>query len=110
DRDVCMGAHFGGKALRELRAAGCMAGEVTTCRAGEHAVAVAKRMGEKKVRRLPVTDEGGHLVGLVSVGDLLNAAARASSKERKELESALVAALSVICARPAAEEVAPIVP
>jgi len=67
-------------------------------------------MGEKKVRRVPVTDENGHLVGLVSVGDLMNAAARASSKERKELEGALVAALSLICARPAPEEVAPIVP
>jgi len=110
DRDVCMGAHFGGKALRELRAAGCMAGEIATCRASESATAVAKRMGEKKVRRVPVTDEAGHLVGLVSVGDLLNAAARASTKERKDIHGALVAALSVICARPAPEEVAPIVP
>lgn len=110
DRDVCMGAHFGGKALRELRAASCMAGEVATCRASESATAVAKRMGEKKVRRVPVTDDAGHLVGLVSIGDLLNAAARASSKERKDIHGALVAALGIICERPAPEEVAPIVP
>ncbi len=110
DRDVCMGANFAGRALRELRVASCMAGEVVTCRAGDAALSVAKLMGTKKVRRVPVTDPAGRLVGLVSVGDLLNAAARTSAKEKKQLQAALVEALSSICARPSHEEVSPALP
>jgi CBS domain-containing protein len=108
DRDLCMSANFSGRALRELRAAGCMASEVVTCRAGDAPAAVAKLMGARKVRRVPVTDEGGRLIGLVSVGDLLGAAVGAP-KERKALHAALVDALTSICAR-TREEVAPAPP
>ena len=71
---------------------------------------VAKLMGTKKVRRVPVTDANGRLIGLVSVGDLLNAAAAAPTKEKKQIHAALVEALSDICARPPREEVAPALP
>src|SRR5262245_28720058 len=81
DRDVCMSAYFGGRELRELRASGCMASELLTCRPGEPAANVVRRMGERKVRRALVTDEQGHLVGLVSLGDLFNAAARVPAKD-----------------------------
>jgi len=110
DRDVCMAANFSGRALRELRAAGCMASELVTCRASDAVPAVARVMGEKRIRRVPVTDPAGRLIGLVSVGDLLNAAARAPAKEKKEIHAALVVALSAICARPPREEVAPALP
>jgi CBS domain-containing protein len=110
DRDACMHAGHQGKALRELRAAACMASEVLTCRPGESALEVAKRMGARKVRRVPVTDEAGRLVGLVSVGDLLCAAAAMGPKDRKALHAALLGALTAICARPSREEVAPAVP
>lgn len=110
DRDVCMGANFSGRALRELKAASTMASDLATCLPGDSVTAVAKLMGAKKVRRVPVTDESGRLVGLVSVGDLLGAAARAKSKEKKELQAALLMALTAICERPSREEVAPALP
>jgi len=112
DRDLCMSAHFQGRALRELRAATCMAAELVTCKPSEPALAVAKRMGEKRVRRIPVCDGEGRLLGLVSVGDLYGAAARAGAKEKKALHAALATALTEICARPqpVAEEVAPALP
>src|SRR5262245_57327275 len=110
DRDVCMAANFGGRALRELRAAGCMAAEVVACRASEPAVAVARRMGERKVRRVVVTDEAGRLVGIVSIGDLLGAAARGAAKDKKHVHAALLEALTAICARSTREEVAPSLP
>lgn len=109
DRDLCMSANFSGRALRELRAAGCMASAVVTCRASDAPGTVAKLMGARKVRRVPVTDEGGRLVGLVSVGDLVSAAADALPKEKKALQAALVDALTSICARSRAE-VAPAPP
>lgn len=110
DRDLCMGANFSGRALRELRAASCMASEVVTCRPGDSVASVAKLMGTKKVRRVPVTDAAGRLLGLVSVGDILNAATRSAAKEREQLQAALVEALSAICAREPREEVAALVP
>jgi len=110
DRDVCMGAHFSGRALRELRAASCMASELVTCRPNDSVETVVKLMGTKKVRRVPVTDSAGRLVGLVSVGDLLGAAARAATKDKKPIHAALIEALTAICERPRNEEVAPAIP
>lgn len=110
DRDLCMGANFAGRALRELGAASCMAGEVTTCLATDSVASVAKLMGTKRVRRIPVTDAAGRLVGLVSVGDLLNSAARAKAKHKKEIHAALLVALTAICDRPVREEVKPVPP
>lgn len=110
DRDVCMSANFSGRALRELRAGGCMAGTAVTCLASDTPQAVAEVMGAKKIRRVPVVDEGGRLIGLVSVGDLLNAAASASARERNAIHAALVSALTAICARPSREEVEPAPP
>jgi CBS domain-containing protein len=110
DRDAYMGAYFGGRALRELRAAGCMAAEMTTCRPDENVAKVLLRMGARRVRRVPVTDEAGRLVGIVSLGDLVNAAGRAAKKDRKALQAALLDALGSICAQPAREEVVPAPP
>lgn len=110
DRDLCMGAKFSGRPLGELRAAGTMASDLATCHPGDNAVAVVKRMGARKVRRVPVIDEGGRLVGLVSVGDFLGAAARAKGKEKKELQAALLEAMTAITERPSREEVAPVPP
>ncbi len=110
DRDVCMSANFAGRALRELRAASCMASEVVTCRPSDGLEAVAKLMATKKVRRVPVTDPVGRLVGLISVGDLVRAAASAAAKDKKALQGVLLATLTAICDRPPREEVAPALP
>lgn len=107
DRDLCMSANFSGRALRELRAGGCMANQVVTCRASDAPAAVAKLMGASRIRRVPVTDESGRLVGLVSVGDLLCAAEGAPAKDKKAIQAALVEALTAISAHPSREEVAP---
>jgi len=110
DRDLCMSANFSGRALRELRAGGCMAGAVVTCLASDTPQAVAGIMGAKRIRRVPVVDGDGRLIGLVSVGDLLSAAASALAKDQKAIHAALVSALTAICARPSRDEVAPVPP
>lgn len=110
DRDVCMGAHFSGKSLREQRASGCMAGEVLTCRPLDDVQAVVAAMAKRAVRRIPVTDEAGRLVGIVSVGDLFAAHRNAKAKEAKALGAALLAFLGTVTARPVREEVVPAAP
>jgi CBS domain-containing protein len=110
DRDAFIHASHQGRSLRELRAGACMASEVLLCKPGDSAVEVARRMGTRKVRRTPVTDAHGRLVGLVSIGDLLRAAATASSKDAKAIHAALIDAMTTICARSGREEVTSVIP
>jgi CBS domain-containing protein len=107
DRDICMGAQFQGRPLSELRASACMASAVTSCRPTDSAESVARLMGEKRVRRIPVTDAGGRLLGIVSVGDFFGAGARKASKE---LQGAIVVGLTAIYASPARDEIVPAAP
>ncbi len=98
DRDVCMSAYFQGRSLRELRATGCMGHDVATCRPSDSVAEVARVMAERKVRRIPVTDELGRLLGIISVGDLLRHATRAGAKKKKQqLQEVAVEALTAIC-------------
>jgi len=110
DRDLCMGAHFSGKALREQRVSGCMASEVLTCRPGDEVLAVVGAMAKRRVRRIPVTDGTGRLVGLVAVGDLFAAQGRAKPKEQKALAAALLALMTAVTARAHKDEVVPAAP
>ncbi len=96
DRDVCMGAFTQGRPLRELRASGCMAREVVSCRASDSFDEVMRLMSAHRIRRVPVTDDDGHLVGIISVGDVVRAADGAGAKERKTLSTAVLATLAAI--------------
>lgn len=47
-----------------------MTDDVITCSPGDSILSVMKTMTEKKIRHLPVLD-GGEIVGLVSIGDVV---------------------------------------
>jgi CBS-domain-containing membrane protein len=102
-----MGAQFQGRPLSELRVSACMASAVTSCRPTDSAENVARLMGEKRVRRIPVTDAGGRLLGIVSIGDFFGAGAH---KAGKELQGAIVVGLTAIHASPARDEIVPAAP
>jgi CBS-domain-containing membrane protein len=76
DRDICMAAFTTGKPLHELPVSHAMSKQLVTCRAQEDVGAAAARMTKHGVRRLPVLDAAGALVGLLSLSDLANAAAK----------------------------------
>jgi CBS domain-containing protein len=54
----------------------------------EHA---AKLMYDRRVKRLPVTDESGHLVGIVSRADVLAVFGRSDEDIRKEIADEVIA-------------------
>jgi CBS domain-containing protein len=110
DRDACMSAYFQGRSLRELPAAGCMAREVASCQSSDSVLDVVRLMAERRVRRIPVTDGEGHLVGIVGWSDLLGAAEKAGDKKRKQLEEALLVALASISAHERSAEITPPLP
>jgi CBS domain-containing protein len=70
DRDICMAAYTQGAPLRALRVESAMARRIVSCNAEDDIAAAARLMRENGVRRLPVVDAAGKLVGLLSLDDL----------------------------------------
>jgi len=70
DRDVVIRAVAEGKDCNATRAEDVMSTDVHTARPHERVVDVIRKMGDKQVRRIPVTNENGNLLGIVSMGDV----------------------------------------
>src|SRR5262245_17635028 len=70
DRDVCMAAYLQGGPLRTLYVGSAMAREVHSCRPDDTIADGEAIMRAKQVRRLPVVDGDGRLVGILSLSDL----------------------------------------
>lgn len=73
DRDALMCAFNQGRALHELRVDQAMAVPVASCRAQTSVGEALALMRDREVHRLPVLDDGGRLVGLLSVDDVAHA-------------------------------------
>ncbi len=71
DRDLCMAAFTQGRPLHELPMAAAMARQVRTVRADDSLATAMAAMQEVAVRRLPVVDAEGRLVGVLSSNDLV---------------------------------------
>jgi CBS domain-containing protein len=91
DRDVCMAAYTRGLRLAEIRVGDVMSRKVVSCSADEDLAAVEWRMAVAQVRRVPVVDSRGALIGIVSMNDL---ARKASSLHD---EAAFVDAMAHVC-------------
>lgn len=71
DRDICMAAFTKGLRLADLRVADCMSRSVVPCRADEDVAAIAERMAEHQLHRLPVVDALGRPIGVLALNDLV---------------------------------------
>jgi CBS domain-containing protein len=74
DRDICMSALFQGRPLRELRVADAMSRDIRVCEVDDRPEDVELLMREQQIRRVPVTDQSGVLVGILSLADLARTA------------------------------------
>lgn len=90
DRDICMAALFQGKPLRDLKVADAMAKTVLTCRSSDDLEEVERTMQAEQVRRLPVVDEDGAVIGVISMADLAREAARSQFGQRHEIPASAV--------------------
>lgn len=70
DRDICMGAYTQGKAPFSIRVGSVMARMALCCRADLPWQQLLRLMEENQVRRVPVVDANGHLLGIVSLSDV----------------------------------------
>jgi CBS domain-containing protein len=70
DRDICMAAYTQGLRLGEITVDTAMAKKVVCCGDGDDLSRAAQLMRENSLRRLPVVDAQGTLVGLLSLDDI----------------------------------------
>ena len=98
DRDVCMAAYTRGAALPAILVEVAMSRVIVSCGPDDDVEVLLERMAQHKVRRVPVVDEGGGLVGIVSLCDLVR---RATPDPRDSLgisSEAVLQTLEAICA------------
>ena len=70
DRDVVVRCDCKGKDVTETQAKDVMTDSVTTIHPDASITEATEAMKEHKVRRLPVVEENGKVVGILSLGDI----------------------------------------
>ena len=70
DRDIVVRAVAEGKDANTATAAEVMTAEVFSARPDTFVFEVIRLMGDKQVRRVPVTDEAGELRGMIAMADI----------------------------------------
>ncbi len=83
DRDVCMAAYTQGIALWGSNVRSAMARRVVSCDAETPISELREHMMEYQLRRIPVTDDQGRLVGIVGLTDLLHESQAELPRTRK---------------------------
>lgn len=102
DRDICMSALFKGKPLYELRVSDAMSRQLQACLASDSLADAEKAMRQARIRRLPVVDGQGSLIGMISLADLAREAARENNSPKQEItETEVGDTLAAICQPPA---------
>jgi CBS domain-containing protein len=84
DRDIVIRAIAEGKECTQVRAEDVMSVDIHTAHPNDRLVDVIRKMGDKQVRRIPVCNENGYLVGMISMADVA-----VETREDHELSEAL---------------------
>jgi CBS domain-containing protein len=99
DRDICVASYATGQKLSELFVRGGMAPKVECCAPDDSLDEAERKLRARQLRRLPVVDRDGRLVGILSMADL----ARAVALGKRSMHPAdLCETLAAIC-RPSHE-------
>jgi CBS domain-containing protein len=70
DRDIVVRAVADNKDCASVRAEDVMSVDIHTANPNDRIVDVIRKMGDKQVRRIPITNDNGYLVGMVSMADV----------------------------------------
>jgi CBS domain-containing protein len=98
DRDICMAAYFTGRPLAQISVDESMSRDVMAVRP-EDSIEVAEAIMKRvQVRRLPVTDPSGRIVGMLSLNDIAREATKQPASKTSELALSEVAmTLGAVC-------------
>jgi CBS domain-containing protein len=70
DRDVCMAAYLRGQPLHACPVQSAMSRQIYSCAPDDSVQRIMAIMSEYQIRRVPVVDAQGHLLGVVTLADL----------------------------------------
>jgi CBS domain-containing protein len=79
DRDLCMEVVAEGRDPNRVTVDACMTREPVTCRVDEDLETALDRMEANQIRRIPIVDRSGMLVGIIAQADI---ATRVNRPER----------------------------
>ena len=85
ERDIVRAASRSGAASFEATVGSVMSTDVITCSLGDGVDRLMSLMTERRIRHLPVVDDGGHLAGIVSIGDVVKARLAELEQENQAL-------------------------
>jgi CBS domain-containing protein len=89
ERDVVRRLNDRGAEILSARVADIMTSPVVSCAPSDSVNTVASTMTERRFRHMPVlaaAEEGGQLVGIVSIGDVVSHRMRELEQDREHLE------------------------
>lgn len=90
DRDICMAAFIQGDPLYRIRIVNAMSTGIITCRPEDDLAVAQNLLRKNKVRRLPVADAHGELVGILSLSDIIRGARRRNKERRGKTQMAVL--------------------
>ncbi len=85
ERDVVRVLGQEGGAVLERPVSDLMTRDVMTCTGGEEALDILDRMTRGRFRHLPVVDDDGMMIGLISIGDAVSARLKELAAEKDAL-------------------------
>ena len=88
DRDACMAAYTRGAKLENVRVGDVMSQSVATCKPSDDLATVEATLRSAQVHRLPVVDDAGQLLGVVSLADIAREAGRETAAKRRAVTPA----------------------
>lgn len=71
DRDISIAAAMKHRQLSEISASDVKDGQIVSCQPDQDVKNALKMMRDTRIRRLPVVDRQGSLVGMLSMGDIV---------------------------------------
>jgi CBS domain-containing protein len=93
DRDICMAVATKGRTADRVSVHEVSAAKVYSCLPEDETSAALETMKTRQVRRLPVVDEQGHLIGILSMNDIVLHA----NAKRGVVPAEIVSTLKGIC-------------
>ncbi|RDW14651.1 CBS domain-containing protein [Paracoccus thiocyanatus] len=85
ERDIVRELSRRGTAVLELPIAEMMTRKLATCTIGEDALVILDRMTQGRFRHLPVLDDEGAMIGIISIGDAVSARLKELAAEKEAL-------------------------
>ena len=105
DRDICLGLARFPRPASEVRVTELMSKKVFYCGPNDEIAEALQTMQGKRVRRLPVIDSNGKLVGILSMDDVVLHTELKKTQKSSELDSSqTVNTLKAIYKRPGAKK------